>query len=116
MKKILFWLGVSIIVLVPLAIGLFGVRSGLVPSDAAQSMPWLALLIGVCITLLSRMDDIAEFSLGPLKARMTEKIEEADAVVVQLRRIAAALAEVTLTDLMASNFMGGLPLKEKVGS
>lgn len=114
MKKFLFWLGVGITVLAPLAIGLFGVKSGLVLPDAAESMPWLALLIGVFITLISRMDDIVELSLGPLKARMTEKIKEADAVVVQLQRIAAALAEVTLTDLMASNFMGGLPLKEKV--
>ena len=39
MKKFLFWLGVGITVLAPLAIGLFGVKSGLVLPDAAESMP-----------------------------------------------------------------------------
>ena len=59
---------------------------------------------------MSRFDDLAEFSLGPLRARMREKIEEATATIEQTRSIALALTKVALTDLMAGAFMSGTTL------
>jgi len=104
-KKILFWGGVAFTVIAPLYIGL---------KLNDPSTAWVSFLIGMFVTFMSKFEDIAEFSLGPLRARMRETIEEADASLAQLRQIAKGLAEITLTDLMASNFMGGLHLKRKL--
>ncbi|MCH8184337.1 MAG: hypothetical protein IID55_14255 [Proteobacteria bacterium] len=75
-----------------------------------QSASWIAFLIGAFITLMSRFDEIAEFSLGPLRARMREKIEEATATIEQTRSITLAISKVALTDLMAGNFFDSTTL------
>ena len=102
---ILFWGGLGFTVIVPLWIGL---------ELEDPSTSWVSFLIGAFIVFMSKFDEIAEFSLGPLRARMREKIEEADAALIRLRKVAGTLTEVTLTDLMASNFMGDLPLAQKL--
>lgn len=104
-KRLLFWGGVVFTVAAPLYIGLE-------LNDPSTS--WVSFLIGAFVTFMSKFEDIVEFSLGPLRARMREKIDEADASLSQLRQIAKGLAEITLTDLMASNFWAGLPLNRKL--
>ena len=104
-KRLLFWGGVVFTVAAPLYIGLK-------LNDPSTS--WVSFLIGAFVIFMSKFEDIVEFSVGPLRARMREKIDEADASLSELRQIAKGLAEITLTDLMASNFMGGLPLIRKL--
>jgi hypothetical protein len=41
---------------------------------------------------MARFDDLAEFSLGPLKAKMRETIDEAIATLDQLRAVATSMA------------------------
>ena len=71
-------------------------------------------LSGAFITLLSKLNDIAELSFGPLKARMNDKINEAAATIAQLHKLSVTLSDATLTDLMASNFMGGASIEKKL--
>jgi len=113
MKKV-FWVGAIFTLVVPLGIGLFGVKIGLIAPDSDNNLPWLALLVGVFITLISRIDDFAEFSLGPLKARMNEKIVEADTAIQDTRQIAVRLTKTALTDLMAGNFFDSMSLRNRL--
>jgi hypothetical protein len=64
--------------------------------------------IGVVAFLMVRLNEVAEFSLGPLKARMRESIAEANATVAQLREVALALGRSGLTTLGADQFMDGM--------
>ena len=63
--KALFWLGVAFPVIAPISLGVLG----------HGGTAWVALLSGVFITLISRLSDIAEITVGPIKAKMREFIE-----------------------------------------
>jgi len=103
--KILFWLGIIFTLFAPLVIGIYF-------ND--QSTSWEAALCGAFVTFIARIGDLAELSLGPVKAKMKEKIEEASATIEQLREVATTNSEATLTDLIAGSFMGGMSLKKKL--
>jgi hypothetical protein len=45
---------------------------------------------------------------------MRETIREATATIEQLRRVAVTISQVTLTDMMAGNFMGGTTLRTRM--
>lgn len=79
-----------------------------------QSTSWVAALCGAFVTFMAKIGDLAELSLGPVKAKMKEKIEEASATIDQLREVATINSEATLTDLMAGGFMGGMSLKKRL--
>jgi hypothetical protein len=76
---------------------------------------WPVVIIGAVITLLSKFDKLANFTLGPIKAEMKKELEQAKATVEQLQDIAITTSEATLTNLMASSFMGGMTLRQKIG-
>jgi hypothetical protein len=103
--KVIFWIGTIFTLSVPLCLN---VISGL------ENASWLAFLIGVFLILTSRFNDIAEITLGPLKAKLNEKIDEAIVKAEQLKSISQITAKLSLTQLMATNFMGGLTLREKI--
>lgn len=100
-KKFLFWVGASFTLIAPVTLAIL---------FQDPHTTWVAAICGVFVTLLAKFDDLIEFSLGPLKAKMKESIKEATATVEQLRAVAASIAHVTLTDLMSSNFMDGATL------
>lgn len=75
---------------------------------------WIALLCGAFVTIIARFDALAEFSLGPLKARMKKAIDEATATIDQLQEIASSTSEAALTDLMAGSFMGSMSLAKRI--
>lgn len=102
--KFLFWAGVLFTAAAPIIIGLFF-------KDTSTS--WVAALCGAFITLMAGLENIAEISLGPVKARMREKIAEAAATIEQLKKVALVMSEGFLTDLMTNNFMGGITLKKQ---
>lgn len=64
--------------------------------------------------LVGRLHQVEEFSLGPLKARLRATIEEANATIQQLRGVALGLAEASLTDLMAGNFMDSMHMGQRL--
>lgn len=101
----LFWAGVIFTLLLPVAIGVYFQDS---------SRAWIAVTCGVFVTLMAKFDDLVEFSLGPLRARMRETISEANATIEQLRKLAVTSARATLTDLMAGNFMDGTSLQTRL--
>ncbi|MFY2508842.1 hypothetical protein ACN3E9_11265 [Vibrio pectenicida] len=101
----LFWFGVIYTLLVPIFIAQHYEDPAMVQAFA---------LSGAFITLLSKLNDIAELSFGPLKARMNDKINEATATIAQLNKLSVTLSDATLTDLMASNFMGGASIEKKL--
>jgi len=73
----------------------------------------ITLGIGIIIAIFSRIQDIAEFSMGPLKARMKEKLSEVDELLKELRKVGLSLSKASLTSLMTENFWGGTNLEKK---
>jgi hypothetical protein len=65
-------------------------------------------LVALIFLIVGRFDEVVEISLGPLKARMRETIEEAAATLDQLRGVGVAVSRVVVTDLMAGSFIGGM--------
>jgi hypothetical protein len=98
-ERILFPVSVCFILAVPISIGLF---------FHAISVAWLAALCGAFVLLVSRLETLAELSLGPLKAKMRQTIAEAAATVDQLRDIATPMISAFLIDLISGSFMGGI--------
>ena len=75
---------------------------------------WLTFGCLAFVAFMTRFDDLAEFSRGPLKAKMREKIEEATATLNQLRAVATSMATATLTDLMAGHFQVGMSFAKRL--
>jgi hypothetical protein len=71
------------------------------------------LIAGVVAVLVGRLHHVEELTLGPLKARLRKSIDEANATIQQLRSLALALGEASLTDLMAGNFFEGMSLRRR---
>lgn len=101
----IFWIGTLFILIVPVYIGIVyhDYKTGLI-----------ALVGGAFLIFISRLDVIAELSLGPVKAKMKKKIDEATATIQQLQEIATMTSEATLTDLMAGSFMGSMSLAKRL--
>lgn len=84
---------------------------------------WTLVLAGVSGMLLTRLDDLKSFALGPLKAEMESQIakakvatDRANATVDQLRRLALALSRPTLaTALTTPRFNRGPSLSQYEG-
>ncbi|TDJ52331.1 MAG: hypothetical protein E2O43_04520 [Nitrospina sp.] len=104
-NKILFWVGVIFILTVPIYIGikLENVKVSIISAICAGF-----------IIFVSKMGILTEISLGPLKGKMQETIQEANATIEQLKTISVASAKVTLTSLMAGGFGGGTSLQTKL--
>lgn len=101
----LFWTGIIFTIIAPFAVKV-------IFNDMA--LVWVALIIGVFMTIISKFDCLVEFSLGPITAKMNQKIEEADVILKKLQNIALVSSEATLTDLMAGSFMGSMTLKQRM--
>lgn len=99
-----FGFGVIFTLVAPLVIGI-GFKD--------PSTSWVAALCGAFVTFIAKFDVLTELSLGPVKARMKEQIAEATATLEQLRQVATATSQATLTDLMAGGFMWSMSLKKR---
>jgi hypothetical protein len=104
-KNIFFIIGIVFTTIAPLYIGF---------KYENIEMSGMAFLCGAFLTFVVRLGDIAELSLGPVKAKMRETIAEANATIDQLHKIAANSAKVTLTDLMGGNFIGAVALEKRL--
>jgi hypothetical protein len=104
-KALLFWLGAVLTLAAPLIFGLTG-------HDAATSA--IVAASGIAVMVLTKIEDLVEISFGPLSARMRETIREAAATIEQLRSVATAISQASLTDMMAGNFMGGTTLRTRM--
>lgn len=104
-KTIQLWFGVIFTAVAPIVIGL---------KFNEYQVAWIAALCGAFITLMAKPEALAELSLGPLKAKMQNTIAEATATVGQLREVAATVANVVLSDLIAGHFMWGMSFKKRL--
>lgn len=95
--RIIFWVGIGFVLVVPSLIGLYAPNS---------SVAWIALVSGAFVTMMSKFDSLAEFSLGPLRARMREVVDQATATIAQLQNLAVSITSAFLEHLIASSFMG----------
>jgi hypothetical protein len=102
---VLFWVAIGFTATMPTIIGLLGGPANVV---------WASLVCGAFITFISKADGLAELSLGPLKAKMKETIQEASATVGQLRELATTMASAMLTDIMAGEFLSSMPLAKRL--
>ena len=102
--KVLFWFGLVFTIVAPVVLGTLGY----VP------VAWLTLLSGAFVTLMSRLPDITEIALGPVRARMREVISDANATLKQLRSVALASAEAITTSLISESFLGQHPFLERL--
>ncbi len=103
--KVLFWIGVALTIVAPIIIGIYF-------KDASTS--WVAALCGAFIIFVSKLDEISELSLGPVKAKMKEKIAELNEIIKQLRQAVTITSQVALTDLIAGGFMGSMSLSKRL--
>ncbi len=94
-RGVLFWFGAIFTIIAPIFIG---------TRFNDPSTSWVAALCGAFITFISKLDDIAELSLGPVRAKMRETIQEANATIEQVQKIASNISEPMLSTLMAGNF------------
>lgn len=101
---LLFWASVAFTAIVPILIGTLG---------GSASTAWAALVSGAFLTFIAKLADVAELSLGPVKARMREVIDEAAATTEQLREVATTIATAVMTDMMAGGFSGSMHLAER---
>lgn len=104
-NKILFWFSVIFVATVPIFIGIKFVN---------VKMAAVSVLCGALLLVASKIEIIKEFSMGPLKAKMKETIQEANATIEQLKTVSVASAKATLTSLMAKNFWGGVSRKAQL--
>lgn len=101
---ILFWFGVVFTIVAPVLLGVLGY----------EGVAWIALVAGAFVTLVSKLRDIAEITLGPVKAKMRETIAEAHVTIEQLRSVALASAKSITTSLISESFMGQHPFLERL--
>ena len=74
----------------------------------------LIVAAGAISIAFLNIDRIQRFKGAGFEAEMKQAVEQAHATVEQLRTLAAASAESTLTTLMAGNFMGGITLSTRL--
>lgn len=103
--SVLFWVGATFTLVVPVTLAM---------TSSGTNAPWIAAICGAFITFVARFDEVAELSLGPVKARMRETVARAAATIDELRAIATAMAAAMLRDLIAGHFLGGLSLANRV--
>ncbi len=100
----LFWAGIIFTIVAPVYIGI---------QYDDPSTSWVAALCGAFVSFMAKIENIAELSLGPVKAKMKQEIKEAAATTEHLKAITTVTSEGFLTDLMAGNFMGGMKLDKR---
>jgi hypothetical protein len=75
----------------------------------------LIVVAGAISVAFLNIDRIQKFKGAGFEAEMRQAVEQAHATVEQLRSLAAASAESTLTTLMAGNFFDGTTLTTRLG-
>jgi L-fucose isomerase-like protein len=99
-----------------------------VPVSAVLSVlgwgnPWACVIAGAVGILLTRLDDLESFALGPLKAQLKRQVQEAEAAtgranatIKQVQRLAQALARpILLSHPLVSMRIGApMPLAERL--
>lgn len=78
-----------------------------------KEMALIIIACSICIAFLN-IDSIQRFKGAGFEAQMRDTIKEANATVDQLRKLAAASTESTLTTSMAGNFFDGTTLETRV--
>ncbi|MDE1882751.1 MAG: hypothetical protein KGH70_02110 [Rhodospirillales bacterium] len=74
----------------------------------------LIAVVGVAAILLTRLQDLREFSFLGVVAKMQEKIQEADRIIENLRKISTALARGSLQEIaMSGQLFSGLHTSSK---
>lgn len=79
-----------------------------------STLAWILLLSAPVALVIVQFDRVTDFSLGPLKAKMRETIQDAVATLDQLRKVASSIANSNISQLAYSEFSSGMPLKEKI--
>jgi hypothetical protein len=103
--KFLFWVGVVFTIVAPIIIGI---------GFDDTSTSWVAALCGAFITFVSKLNEISELSLGPVKAKMKEKIDEVNTILQHLREALTVTSQTALTDLIAGGMIGGMSLSKRL--
>lgn len=103
--EFIFLLGIIFVMFVPTLIATL---------STTPSAAWTALLSGVFVTIMSKLDSIAEFSFGPIRTKMREVVAEAIATIDQLQNLAVTMSSAFLSELIASSFMGGMSIDRRL--
>ncbi len=103
--KAVFYFGILLTGIVPVIVGLY---------FKDPSTIWVAALCGAFISFIAKFEELAELTLGPVKAKMKAQIAEVNATAEQLQAVAATMAEGFLAELCSGRFIGGLNLKSRM--
>lgn len=105
-KIALFPFGIAFTLFVPIIVGL---------SVQDVALTSITALCGAFVTVMARFDDLTEFALGPLKATLEKKVNEADEILEKLRDVACVMVDATLTDLCNGTFVfGGMTIQQRL--
>jgi hypothetical protein len=74
---------------------------------------WAALISGVVMMLASRFEDILELTVGPVRAKLREKVQEADTTLAETRNLASLLTSTSLSLVKRSGQIGGYTDEEQ---
>ena len=97
-KKFVFWFAA--------AVAFFGPTAGILLGNGQAG--WASLVSALVLMMATRFETIEEFSFGPLKAKLRQKIEEIESFLVPLRTLALSMSEMILTLTMGEGRWGGV--------
>lgn len=82
----------------------------------SERISFALLTPGLALLVISYVDAFSEFSLGPISAKLHDKVKAVDEKLASLRRLALKTAKPQVTQLMASNFgfEDGLNLQKRI--
>ena len=104
--KAMLWLWIAAITFLPISVAIY-----------TQSVSLAGLLL-VCLVLgvfLSRIDLIEEITIGPMKAKLQRRIDQAEDVLLSLQNVAATIAEISLSTMIRTGATGGFNKDESEG-
>ena len=81
---------------------------------AKKTVIWSIVVGGAIVLTFANIDKIQRFKIAGIEAEMRKAVLEANATIEQLRNVATTSARATITSLMASNFISGMTIKNRL--
>jgi len=94
---------IAAIVLVPTSLVLLG---------QSLSLAALTLVCLVLAFLFTRFEAVEEIAIGPLRAKLQRRIDEAEVILSKLRDVAATMSEIALSTMVRSRYISGFSFEE----
>lgn len=75
---------------------------------------WVMMLSGCLAVIVTRLGDVVELSIGPLRARMREAVSRAEGAVDSLKKLAIATTRALSAHVLASYYTDYLSMNDRI--